>query len=72
MSIPGIGVIIASAILAAIDKGQAFSSPRGFAVWLGLTSQQYTSGNLSKMGSITKRGDRYLRKQFILESTRRQ
>ena len=65
MSIPGIGVIIASAILGAIDKGQAFKSPREFAVWLGLTPQQHASGNVSKMGGITKRGDRYLRKQLI-------
>ncbi len=65
MSIPGVGLIIASAILAAIDKGQAFKSPREFAVWLGLTPQQYASGNSSKMGGITKRGDSYLRKQLI-------
>ncbi len=65
MSIPGVGPIIASAILAAIDKGQAFKNPRDFAVWLGLTPQQYASGNTSKMGGITKRGDRYLRKQLI-------
>jgi transposase len=65
MSIPGIGIIIASAILAAIDKGQAFNNPREFAVWLGLTPQQYASGDTSRMGSITKRGDRYLRKQLI-------
>jgi len=64
-SIPGIGVINASALLAAIDKGQAFNSPKEFAVWLGLTSKQHASGNISKMGGITKRGDRYLRKQLI-------
>ena len=65
MSIPGIGVIIASAILAAIDKGQAFKNPREFAVWLGLTPRQYASGDSCKMGGITKRGNRYLRKQLI-------
>ena len=65
LSIPGIGVINASALLAAIDKGQAFKNPREFAVWLGLTPQQYASGSSSRMGSITKRGDRYLRKQLI-------
>ena len=64
-SIPGIGVINASALLAAIDKGQAFNSPKEFAVWLGLTPKQHASGNISKMGGITKRGDRYLRKQLI-------
>lgn len=65
LSIPGIGVINASAFLAAIDKGQAFSNPREFAVWLGLTPKQHASGNISRMGGITKRGDRYLRKQLV-------
>jgi transposase len=46
--------------LAAIDKDQAFNTPKEFAVWLGLTPKQYASGNISKMGGITKRGDRYL------------
>lgn len=65
LSIPGIGFINASALMATIDKGQAFNSPREFAVWLGLTPQQYASGNNSRMGGITKRGDRYLRKQLV-------
>jgi len=64
-SIPGIGVINASAFLAAIDKGQAFNNPKEFAVWLGLMPKQHASGNMSKMCGITKRGDRYLRKQLI-------
>ena len=64
-SIPGIGIINASALLAAIDKGQAFNNPKEFAVWLGLTPKLHASGNMSKMGGITKRGDRYLRKQLI-------
>jgi transposase len=42
-SIPGIGVINASALLAAIDKGQAFNNPKEFAVWLGLTPKQHPS-----------------------------
>jgi transposase len=65
LSIPGIGIINASALLASIDKGQAFSNPKEFAVWLGLTPKQHASGNISKMGGITKRGDRYLRKQLV-------
>ncbi len=65
LSIPGIGLIVASALLASIDKGQAFNSPRESAVWLGLTPQQYASGTSSRMGGITKRGDRYLRKQLV-------
>jgi transposase len=65
LSIPSIGVINASALLAAIDKGQAFNNPKEFAVWLGLTPKQHASGDMSKIGGITKRGDRYLRKQLV-------
>jgi transposase len=65
LSIPGIGIINTSAFLAAIDKGQAFNNPKEFAVWLGLTPKQHASGNVSKMGGITKRGDRYLLKQLV-------
>ena len=64
-SISGLGVINASALLAAIDKGQAFNNPKEFAVWLGLTPNQHGAGNISKMGDITKRSDRYLRKQLV-------
>jgi|TARA_R110000868_G_scaffold8038_6_gene41659 transposase len=52
-------------LLAAIDKGQAFNTPKEFAVWFGLTPKQHASGNISKMGGITKRGDRHLRTQLI-------
>lgn len=65
MSIPGIGPIIASAMISSIDVRNHFASAREFAVWLGLTPRQFSSGNSSHMGSITKRGDRYLRTQLI-------
>jgi transposase len=64
-SIPGIGVINASAYAASIDKAQAFNSPKEIGVWLGLTPRQYASGDKSKMSGITKRGNPYLRKQLI-------
>lgn len=64
-SLPGIGVINASALSATIDKGQAFLNQKSFAVWLGITPRQYASGETNKMGGITKRGDNYLRKQLI-------
>ena len=64
-SIPGIGPTIASALLASIDSGQAFKSPRDFAVWLGLTPRQYASGMVNRLSGITKRGDRYLRQLLI-------
>jgi transposase len=65
LSIPSIGVINASAFLAAIDNGQAFNNPKELAVWLGLTPKQHASGDVNKMGGIIKRGDRYLRKQLL-------
>ncbi|WP_028111997.1 IS110 family transposase [Ferrimonas kyonanensis] len=64
-SLPGVGPIIASAFSAAIDKGQAFQNAKELPVWLGLTPKQHASGETNQLGSITKRGDRYLRKQLI-------
>lgn len=65
LSIPGVGIIIASAFIASIGTGQAFNNAKEFAVWLGLTPKQAASGNKSVMLSISKRGDCYLRKQLI-------
>jgi len=64
-SIPGIGVINSTALFSAIGNGQQFNSSREFAVWPGLTPRQSSSGNSFKSGGITKRGDRYLRKQLV-------
>jgi hypothetical protein len=58
------GVINASALLATIDKGQAFNNPKKFVVWIP-TLKQHESGNISKISSITKRENRYLRKQIL-------
>lgn len=65
MTIPGIGVINATAIYAAIGDGKQFATARDFAVWMGLTPQHYASGTKSFTGTITKRGNRYLRKQLV-------
>jgi len=65
LSIPGIGVVNATAIYSAIGNGSQFKSAREFAVWLGLTPRQSSSGNSFSSGGITKRGDRYLRKQLV-------
>ena len=64
-SIPGIGFINATAIYSAIGNGSQFNHAREFAVWLGLTPKQSSSGNTFKSGGITKRGNRYLRKQLV-------
>jgi len=63
-SIPSVGYLTATTIVAMIDKGQAFSKASDIGVWVGLTPKQFASGNKSRLGRITKRGDRYLR--FLL------
>lgn len=65
MTIPGIGVINATAIVSAIGNGSQFANGREFAVWLGLTPRQSSSGESFKSAGITKRGNRYLRKQLV-------
>jgi len=65
LSIPGIGVINATAIYSAIGDGSQFNSGREFAVWLGLTPRTASSGEKFKSAGITKRGNCYLRKQLV-------
>jgi len=65
MTIPGIGFVNATALYAAVGDGRQFETARDFAVWIGLTPQQYASGAKSVTGKITKRGNRYLRKQLV-------
>jgi len=64
-SIPGFGLITTTLLIAMIDKGQAFSKASDIGVWVGLTPKQYASGDKSKLGRITKRGDRYLRTLLV-------
>jgi transposase len=64
-SVPGIGMINATALLAALGDGSAFMKGRDFAAWLGLTPRQHSTGGKTKMLGISKRGNRYLRKQLI-------
>src|SRR5215831_7510369 len=61
MSVPGIGPIISSAMVAAIGGGNAFSKGRDFAAWLGLVPKQISTGDRTILGKISKRGNRYLR-----------
>lgn len=64
-SIPGIGIINATALLSAVGDGSAFAKGRDLAAWLGLTPRQHSTGGKTKMLGISKRGNRYLRKQLI-------
>ena len=61
MSVPGIGPIISSAMVAAIGAGEVFSQGRDFAAWLGLVPKQISTGDRTILGKISKRGNRYLR-----------
>jgi transposase len=65
MTIPGIGPIIASAMVAAIGSGVAFARGRDFAAWLGLVPKQMSTGDRTILGRISKRGNRYLRTLFM-------
>src|SRR5215475_11091955 len=65
MTVPGIGPIISSATVAAIGTGDAFSKGRDFGAWLGLVPKQISTGDRTILGSISKRGNRYLRSLFV-------
>ena len=65
MSVPGIGPIISSAMVAAIGTGDAFTKGRDFAAWLGLVPKQMSAGDRTILGRISKRGNRYLRVLFV-------
>ena len=65
MTVPGIGPIIASAMVAAIGDGAAFPRGRDFAAWLGLVPRQISTGDRTILGRISKRGNTYLRTLFI-------
>lgn len=65
MTVPGIGPLISSATVAAIGKGDAFSKGRDFAAWLGIVPKQFSTGDRTILGSISKRGNCYLRALFV-------
>jgi transposase len=65
MTVPGIGPIISSAMVAAIGNGGAFSKGRDFGAWLGLVPRQISTGDRTILGKISKQGNRYLRVLFV-------
>lgn len=65
MQVPGIGPVTATALLASVADPRAFDSGRQFAAWLGLVPRQFSSGGKTRLGRITKRGDRYLRTLLV-------
>ena len=65
-TIPGIGVVGATAITATVTDPKAFRSGRDFAAWIGLVPRQDSTGGKQKLGPISKQGDRYLRRILVV------
>ena len=65
MEIPGVGPVLASAMVAAVPNPKMFKSGRDLAAWIGLVPRQNSSGGKEKLGGITKQGDRYLRQLLV-------
>ena len=63
--IPGVGPALATALVASIADPNAFRSGRDFSAWIGVVPKQNSSGGKDRLGSISKRGDRYLRGLFV-------
>jgi transposase len=63
--IPGIGPVIATAMVATVVDARLFGSGRSFAAWLGLTPRQHATGGRERLLGISKRGDGYLRRQLM-------
>lgn len=68
-TIPGIGPITASAIVATVPDATLFKSSRQFAAWLGLTPKSHSSGGKERFVGISKQGDGYLRRLLVLGAT---
>jgi len=62
MTIPGIGALGATALLAAVGSGRQFHKAHDLAAWLGLIPREYSTGGKQKLLGISKRGNRYVRK----------
>jgi len=65
-SIPGIGIVGATAIAATVPDPMAFRSGRDFAAWIGLVPRQDSTGGKQKLGPISKQGDQYLRRILVV------
>jgi transposase len=65
MEVPGVGPVLASAMVATVPDPTAFKSGRALAAWIGLVPRQNSSGGKEKLGGITKQGDRYLRQLLV-------
>jgi transposase len=66
MEVPGVGPLLASAMIASVPDPKAFRSGRDLAAWIGLVPRQNSSGGKEKLGGTTKQGDRYLRQLLVV------
>ena len=64
-AVPGIGPVIATALVATVGDAKAFASGRHLAAWVGLVPRQHSSGGKERLLGISKRGDSYLRRQLM-------
>ena len=62
---PGVGPVLATALVATVADPKSFRSGRNFSAWIGLVPKQHSSGGKDRLGSISKQGDRYLRGLFV-------
>ena len=69
MTIPGVGPVTATAVVATVGEVASFASGREFDAFLGLAPRQHSSGGNGRLGRITKMGDRYLRKLLVVGAT---
>jgi transposase len=64
-AIPGVGPMLATALVGSVADPKAFRSGRNFSAWIGLVPKQHSSGGKDRLGGISKQGDRYLRSLFM-------
>src|ERR1700709_2903950 len=62
---PGVGPMLATALVAAVADPKSFRSGRNFSAWIGMVPKQHSSGGKNRLGNISKQGDRYMRGLFV-------
>lgn len=68
-TIPGVGIITATALAASVPDPAVFKSGRQFAAWLGLVPRQNSSGGKERLGAVSKMGNGYLRRLLVVGAT---
>ena len=70
MIVPGVGPVLATALVGSVADPKTFRSGRNFSAWIGLAPKQHSSGGKDRLGGISKQGDRYLRGLFVARCAR--